>query len=106
MRGVIIATVLLTGCGGPSLSDNQRSEVQSIAEDFADASTDYVDTSEIESRLDNLEDGNRRAIEADKVELDSLQRQNDEIKDLQAKLDGLIEHYNSHLNKYHGAPLN
>ena len=96
----------LTGCGGPSLSKNQRAEVESIAEDFADAASSdalaNVDTSEIEGRLDQLETGEKRAIDTDKVELDSLQGHSSDIEELQTKLDRLIDHYNDHLNRFHG----
>lgn len=109
MKVAIIAAIglaVMAGCSGPSLSKNQRAEVENIAEDFADASTSRssanLDTSNIEERLDQLEKGEKRALDADKVELDGLDSQAREIKELETKLNGLVEHYNDHLKKYHG----
>ncbi|WP_411291464.1 hypothetical protein [Sphingorhabdus sp.] len=49
LRGAIIGALLLSGCGGPPLSDKQRAEVEKIAEDFADTAA-----SEATSNVDTL----------------------------------------------------
>lgn len=107
-RAGIAASMFLvvTGCGGPSLSDNQKAEVRNIAKDFADAAssdaTAGVDLSTIERRIERLEKGNARAISADKVELDSLSSHAEQIETIRTKTNDLIKHYNDHLNRFHG----
>lgn len=91
-RSIIAAIMLvsLTGCGGPSLSKNQRAEVENIAEDFADAAasdaTSNVDNSEIVSKIDNLES---RIADMD-TEVDRLRKQNLEDADAAADLERRI----------------
>lgn len=93
IKQAIIPVILLaglTGCGGPSLSKNQRAEVESIAEDFADGAasdaTSNVDTSEMESKIDNLES---RITDID-TEIDRLRKQNLEDADAAAELERRI----------------
>ena len=90
MRVIILAAFLISGCGGPSLSDNQRAEVENIAEDFADAAasdaTSSVDNSEMESKIDNLES---RITDMD-TEIDRLRKQNLEDSSAAAELERRI----------------
>lgn len=54
--GILFAVMgSLSGCGGPSLSKNQRAEVETIAEDFAEGAKDSADTSDLEERIAELE---------------------------------------------------
>lgn len=109
IKQTIIAAIMLTGltsCGGPSLSKNQRAEVENIAEDFADAASSdasaNVNASNVDARLDRLEAGEKRALNADRVELDSLDSQSRDIQEIQKKYNELLNHYNDHLKRYHG----
>jgi chromosome segregation ATPase len=87
---IIAAAAGLSGCGGPSLSKNQRAEVENIAEDFADGAasdaTANVDNSEIESKIDNLES---RMADMDN-EIDRLRKQNLEDANAAADLERRI----------------
>lgn len=51
--GAAIATLALAGCDGPSLSQNQRDEVQDIADDATEDNSARLD--ELESRVSELE---------------------------------------------------
>jgi hypothetical protein len=53
-QSIIAATLMasLTGCGGTSLSKNQRAEVENIAEDFADGAEP---SGNLEARVAELE---------------------------------------------------
>jgi hypothetical protein len=58
LKRLMILSVPLTGlagCAGPSLSDNQRAEVENIAEDLADGAASTGDTSGLEERVEKLE---------------------------------------------------
>lgn len=58
MRALLLAALLLCGCGGPALSDKQRAEVSDIAADAAaDASTEdqASKVADLEARIDELE---------------------------------------------------
>jgi outer membrane murein-binding lipoprotein Lpp len=46
----VAAALLLAGCGGPSLSENQQAEVRDIADDVSDAND-----AALRSRIDELE---------------------------------------------------
>jgi peptidoglycan hydrolase CwlO-like protein len=85
-----IILAIVTGCGGPSLSKNQRAEVESISEDFAEASssakTPTVNNSEIESKIDDLES----RIADMGTEIDSLRKQNVEDAHAAAELERRI----------------
>lgn len=102
LKQSIIAAIMLVGlagCGGPTLSKNQRAEVENIAEDFADgAASDAaanVDNSELESKIDNLE--SRIASMGD--EIARLREQNvEDINNISKLSKSMIEHE----RLYHG----
>ena len=64
----IIGALLLSGCGGPSLSDNQRSEVTNIAEDFADSAKP---SGNLEARVAELERQMKASKEAHSSHFDT-----------------------------------
>jgi TolA-binding protein len=93
LKQVIITAILLvglTGCGGPSLSKNQRAEVENIAEDFADdaasSTASNVDSSEMESKIESLES---RLADMD-AEINRLRKQNLEDANAAAELERRI----------------
>ncbi|MBK7163126.1 MAG: hypothetical protein IPH79_11850 [Sphingomonadales bacterium] len=89
-RGVIIIALGLSSCGGPPLSDNQRAEVENIAEDFADGATSdvasRVDNSELENKIGELES----RIEKMDGEIGRLRDQNVEDANAAAELERRI----------------
>ena len=92
-KGVIIAALLLYGCGGPSLSKNQQAEAESIAEDFVDAAPDKTDTSGLEERIEDLERRMKIAEGADTYainNIDRLSKQNIEDSNAAAELEKRI----------------
>lgn len=93
LKRFVIASILLSGlagCGGPSLSDKQRAEVENIAEDFADgAASDAatnVDNSELENKISELES----RIADMGTQIDRLRQQNLEDADAAAQLERSI----------------
>lgn len=87
---VVAVSVLLSACGGPSLSKNQRAEVENIAEDFADGAasdaTSNIDNSDMENKIDYLE---ARIADMD-TEIDRLRKQNLEDANAAAELERRI----------------
>lgn len=61
LRLIIVGTLLLSGCGGPSLSEKQRAEVENIAEDFADGAKP---NGNLEARVAALESLMKASLEA------------------------------------------
>lgn len=51
----LAVALLLAGCGGPSLSENQQAEVRDIADDVSDANDAALRTrlDELEAKLDS-----------------------------------------------------
>lgn len=97
MKRAIIAVLALSGCGGPSLSDNQKAEVENIAEDFADGTASNFDPSELNGKIEELEAEIGRQQERDSLTFRYA-------KSVSEDLDGLRDHYNKHLRDHHGAP--
>ena len=101
-QSIIAATMItiLTGCGGPSLSKNQRDEVTNIAEDVADdassnAASDAVsklDNSEIEGKIHKLES----RINDMESEINRLRDQNLEDANAAAELERRINELRNH----------
>lgn len=89
-RAIIAGAVLLSSCGGPSLSKNQRAEVEDIAEDHADAASSdaaaNIDNSELESKIDALES----RISTMDDEISRLRKQNIEDANAAAELERRI----------------
>ena len=100
LRTVIILAIMLaglTGCGGASLSKNQKSEVENIAEDFADGAPDKTDTSGLEERIEDLERRMKIAEGADTYainNIDRLSKQNIEDSNAAAELEKRINSLN------------
>lgn len=82
LRGAIIAALMLSGCSGPSLSKDQRAEVENIAEDFADGATSKTDTSAIEFHIKQLEERADRAESNDAFILKQLEEMNRDIANM------------------------
>lgn len=102
LRGLILSAFLLSGCSGPSLSDNQRAEVRNIAEDFADSASGNTNTSSLEERIEKLESRATQSDEAHNMHFKNIGRlSKDGVTDANniAKLSqDLIEHE----RLYHG----
>lgn len=97
-RAIIAAAMLvgLVGCGGPSLSKNQRAEVENIAEDFADGAASSVDTSALAQKIEQLESEIAHQDKSDDATYAYA-------KAVSNELDSLRDHYNEHLRDHHGA---
>ena len=94
-RAIIAAIMLagLTGFGGPSLSKNQKAEVENIAEDFANGAPDKTDTSGLEERIEDLEQRMKISEGADTYainNIDRLSKQNIEDSNAAAELEKRI----------------
>jgi hypothetical protein len=97
-RAIIAAAMLvgLAGCGGPSLSKNQRSEVENIAEDFADGAASGVDASALAQKIQQLESEIAHQDKSDDATYAYAKAVNDDLENFK-------DHYNKHLRDYHGS---
>ena len=97
---IVLAAFLISGCGGPSLSDNQRAEVENIAEDFADgaasSAADNVNASALAQKIEQLENEIAHQDKSDDATYAYA-------KAVSNELDSLRDHYNEHLRNHHGA---
>lgn len=102
MRSAILAALaLLSGCGGPQLSKNQRSEVQSIAQDFADGASSRTDTSALEDKIAKLERRLAIAEGNDEFELKAISDlSKDGVHDAKA-ISEISQEFNDHMDRYH-----
>jgi flagellar biosynthesis chaperone FliJ len=97
-RAIIAVVTLasLAACGGPSLSDDQRAEVENIAEDFADGAASSVDTSALAQKIEQLESEIAHQDKSDDATYTYA-------KAVSNELDSLRDQYNEHLRDHHGA---
>ena len=97
---IVIAAFLISGCGGPSLSDNQRAEVENIAEDFADgaasSAADNVNAPALAQKLEQLESEIAHQVKSDDATYAYAKAVSNELV-------SLTDHYNKHLREHHGA---
>ena len=102
MRLALVASlVLLSGCGGPSLSKNQRAEVENIAEDFADGASSDSDASTLQQRIEDLEERMEIADRSNQLAINQIsQLSRNGVKDAKAIAD-ISNEYNDHLDRYH-----
>lgn len=102
MRVIVLAALtLLGGCGGPSLSTNQRAEVENIAEDFADGAASGSGASTLQQRIEDLEERVEIAERVNQKHMERLSElSSDGVKDAQAIAD-ISKNYSDHLNQSH-----
>lgn len=109
-KALIVVAFALSGCGGPALSDRQRSQV---SDEAADAAADAIasDSSikdlkdEIETLKGEAEDYKTRvsALESDnRFALNSLKEAHQGNADNAREAERIREAYNDHLNRLHG----
>jgi hypothetical protein len=103
MRLALVATLaLLSGCDGPALSDKQRSEVRSIAADYADGASTKAGMSAMDDRIAKMERRLEIAEGNDEFELKAISDvSKDGVQDAQAIAD-ISKDFSDHMNRYHG----